>query len=211
MSSPASPAPEEWLYDCIQRLAAGASNPVLELLQGVTQVEQNKKYPEHGLSFAHLGVRAFYHCHDAVSAHANEHGHFHVFLAPDDKQVALSDWVHLAGLSMDQFGQPLRWFSVNRWVGGGQWRTAPELTGLLEQVPTSPKLLLVEEWLLAMLKVFHQEIEQLLIARDHYLTQHTVRTTLQAILDNRHYYELSTCTIDLLTKFQQHENSTTRR
>lgn len=200
-----SPAPQEWLFDCIQQLAARASNPVLEVLQGDTQFEQNRKYPEHGLSFAHQGVRAFYHCHDTASAPVNEHGHFHVFLSPGNRHAASSDWVHLAGLSMDQLGQPLHWFSVNRWVCGGGWQTATKLMALMGQVSAATELLLVEQWLLAMLMVYRQELEQLLIVRDQCLTQLTASVNDQVILEDRRYYELSKCPIDLLTKFQQQD------
>lgn len=203
MPTPVCMTPYECLFDCIQRLATRASNPVLEVLHGVAQVEQEKRYPEHGLAFAHQGVRAFYHCHDTAAAPANEHGHFHIFLSPDDVQATASDWVHLAGLTMDHLGQPLRWFTVNRWVSGGPWRAAPQLVTLMAQISTTTGLLLVEEWLLAMLKVYHQELEQLLNARDQSLTQLMATANAQAVLEDRRYYDLSACAIDLLTKFQQ--------
>jgi hypothetical protein len=194
-----------WLFDCIQRLATRTSNPVMEVLQGVTQVEQEHKYPEPGLAFTGSGLRAFYHCHAATTAPANEHGHFHLFLHNGGDREALANWGHLAGLSMDQFGQPLRWFSVNRWVSGGPWLAAPRLVALLQQLTATSELLLVEEWLLAMLAVYQPELAQLLAQRDLTVTQLMTTSNKQAILENRSYYEFSTSTIDLLTKFQQHQ------
>lgn len=194
-----------WLFDCIQRLASLDSNPVLEVLQGVNRVEQEHKYPEHGLTFAGLGLRAFYHCHTATSMPDNEHGHFHLFLHHDGDRASLANWGHLAGLSMDSFGQPLRWFTVNRWVSGGPWLAAPRLVMLLQQLAIADDLLLVEEWLLAMLAIYQEDITQLLAQRDQTVSQLMATSNKQAILDNRDYYEFSTIAIDLLTKFQQHE------
>ena len=73
----------------------------------------------------------------------------------------------------------------------------------MAQISTTTGLLLVEEWLLAMLKVYHQELEQLLNARDQSLTQLMATANAQAVLEDRRYYDLSACAIDLLTKFQQ--------
>ena len=104
---------------------------------------------------------------------------------------------------MDRLGQPLRWFTVNRWVSGSPWQSAPELAALMEQNMTTEGLLLVEAWLLAMLAVYQTEIVQLLNERDQTLTRLMTDTNEQAILEDRRYYELSACAIDLLTKFQE--------
>lgn len=195
--------PHAWLFDCIQRLATHASNPVLEVLRDVAVVEQEHKYPEHGLAFAGNGVRAFYHCHDAVSRLAEEHGHFHLFLHCGGEREPLQNWTHLAGLSIDRLGQPLRWFTVNRWVSGGPWRGAPELATFMEQNMTREGLLPVEEWLLAMMSMYKPELVSLLNARDQILTQLKTGSDEQAVLEDRRYYEFSSCAIDLLTKFHE--------
>jgi hypothetical protein len=197
--------PHERLFDCIQDLAQHSSNPVLEVLQGVSQVEQERKYPEHGLAFAGNGVRAFYHCHVAASRPANEHGHFHLFLHAGGEPAARQNWTHLAGLSMDRLGQPLRWFTVNRWVTDGRWLSAAKLMALLQQDRPTTGLLLVETWLLAMLAVYRHELELLLTTRDQIVMQLMTNPNDSAFLEDRRHYELSTCAIDLLTKFQQHE------
>ena len=195
--------PRAWLFDCVQRLATHKSNPVLEVLRNVAVVEQEHKYPEHGLAFAGNGVRAFYHCHDAVSRPAEEHGHFHLFLHCGGEREPLQNWAHLAGLSMDRLGQPLRWFTVNRWVSGGPWRGAPELAACMEQNMTTEGLVLVETWLLAILAVYQLELMLLLNERDQTLAQLKTGADDQAVLEDRRYYELSACAIDLLTKFQE--------
>lgn len=191
------------LFRCLQHLADAASNPVMEVLRGIDPVEQDRKYPEPGLSFSGIGIRAFYHCHDAVTAPANEHGHFHLFLHRGGDHESLTNWAHLAGLSMDLFGQPLRWFTVNRWVSGGPWLDTPQLLELLRQLHRRDDLALVEEWLVAMLAVFQAELSDLLVRRDQRVSQLITTSNKQAILDDRGYYEFSTCAIDLLLKFQQ--------
>jgi hypothetical protein len=205
VSNPAGIEPRAWLFDCIQQLAARASNPVLEVLHGVTQVEQEHKYPEPGLTFAGNSVGAFYHCHAVASRPANEHGHFHLFLHCGGDREKLQNWAHLTGLSMDRLGQPLRWFTVNRWVSAGPWRTAPELVRLMERNVSTQGLQLVEAWLLAMLAVYQRELVQLINARDQTLIQLTTTADDQAVLEDRRYYEFSACAIDLLTKFQEDE------
>ena len=200
---PAGSEPREYLFECIQQLAARASNPVLEVLHDVAQVEQEHKYPEPGLTFAGQGVRGFYHCHDAALRPADEHGHFHLFLHGGGDQEPLQNWVHLAGLSMDRLGQPLRWFTVNRWVSDGPWWSAPELVTLMHQATVAEGLLPVEAWLLAMLAVYQRELTLLLHARDNALTPLMVSEDDQPVLEDRRYYELSTCAINLLTKFQE--------
>jgi len=199
----------EELYDCIQELAAHASNPVLEVLRGVTPVEQETKYPANGLIFAQQGVRAFYHCHDSVNPTASEHGHFHVFLC-EDTRATTPAWAHLAALAMDGYGQPSHWFSVNRWVTGGQWLPADMLARLLEFVSLKAEMLLVERWLIAMLRVCHDQLEQLLIQRDEYLTRllSTSSENEEVIWQDKRYYELSRLPVDLLALFQKHNNTT---
>ena len=115
----------------------------------------------------------------------------------------MQNWTHLAGLSMDRFGQPLRWFTVNRWVSGGPWWSATELVALMEQNMTTEGLLLVESWLLAMVAVYQPELVQLLNERDQTLTRLMADANDQVVLEDRRYYELSACAIDLLKKFQE--------
>ena len=177
----------------------------MEVLQGVHLLEQECKYPDPAMSFAGRGVRAFYHCHTAATAPANEHGHFHLFLHSGGDHATLANWGHLVGLSMDKLGQPLRWFTVNRWVSGGPWLAAPQLIALLEDLTPASDLLLLEEWLLAMLAFYQTEIMQLLTRRDQTVSQLMATSNMQAILDDRSYYEFSTSAIDLLTTFQQHQ------
>lgn len=202
MSQASSDSARQALFDCIQQLAVRSSNPVLEVLQGISTLEQDTKYPVNGLSFAQQGLRAFYHCHDSVQRPANEHGHFHLFVCAD-AEADTASWAHLAALAMDNYGQPIQWFSVNHWVTGGQWLTADTLLRLLSPMSLDTDMLLVEKWLLALLKVCQGQLQQLLSQRDKVLTQLTsTSNNEEAIWQDRRYYEFSKSPVDLLALFQ---------
>lgn len=193
------------LHDSIQLMAAHASNPVLEVLRGISPVEKETKYPRNGLSFEQQGVRGFYHCHDNIHRRADEHGHFHLFLC-EDIQAAVPVWRHLAGLSMDGYGQPVDWFTTNRWVTGGQWLTIDTARHMLDQLTVDNSMSLVERWLVAILIVCRQQLQDLLTRRDEFLTTLTSRSNAEAIWQDQRYYELSRSPVDLLAIFQNKIN-----
>ncbi len=144
------------------------SNPVLEVLNNNPQIKQEVKYPEGFLRFNQAGWRAFYHCHanqkDIKHLFKNEHGHFHIF-APASPQS--DNWSHLVALSMDEFGQPIRWFMVNHWVSGETWLEADLLARQLQTIPFAEQTSILEQWLMSMLVVYQSEIFGLLNERDH--------------------------------------------
>jgi hypothetical protein len=192
----------EWLLDCIKALAACRSNPVREILRGIDDIESERAYPDTGLDFAGCGVHAFYHCHDAPGRPGEEHGHFHVYLYCDAQHVE-EQRVHLAGLSMDRSGQPLRWFAVNRWVTGGRWLDSEALVARIPRPKTTEGLSLTESWLLAMLAVFKPDLLRLLKERDAMLNRLGGAEHAELLLENRGFYEFSTLPIDLLAKFKK--------
>lgn len=202
MSNSPIDSDQQALYECIQRLAARETNPVLEILNDIPTVEEDTKYPTKGLRFAQQGLRAFYHCHDSTQRPPNEHGHFHLYVCAD-ADADTADWAHLVALAMDEFGQPIQWFSVNRWVTGGKWLTTKALMHLASQLRLNIKMSLTEQWLIALLKVCHTQIQQLLIQRDNFLIQLTTTSNLEEIWQDRRYYELSKSPVDLLALFQQ--------
>jgi len=191
----------EWLLDCIKALAACRSNPVRELLQGGDSFEAERCYPDAGMDFAGCGVHAYYHCHDAPGRPGEEHGHFHIYLYQGEQHCE-EQRTHLAGLSMDRNGQPLRWFSVNRWVTGGAWLESEALIARIPRPKTTAGLRLTESWLLAMLAVFKPDLVELLDERDSMLTRLGVADNAEFVLEHRGFYEFSTRPIDLLAKFK---------
>lgn len=178
----------ETFCGCLQEYAARQSNPVLDLLDGVTVVEQ-QHYPAQPLNFATDNWQAFYHCHSQEFRFPGEHGHFHLFHA-----MPGGEWSHVVGLCMDPEGQPLRWFSVNHWVVGGKWCAAEQLIPILTDTPYTAAST-VERWLMAMVALYAEEIATLLRARDAVLADAN-----EDVRQDRQRYILSEQTVELLHK-----------
>ena len=191
------------LAQCINQFALKESNPVIAVLPDNGVVEFNRKYPQSMLTFSGIGLRAYYHCHTSESRPETEHGHFHVFIKADDEE-----WSHLAGLSMDNLGQPIQWFTVNHWVTGEKWKTAEILEQLLEKLLTDNKhnLKLVEKWLLAMLEFYQQQLKHLLQQRDRKINSFLAQKKLEAVLKDHAIYDLSQTKINLLNDLESCAN-----
>ena len=126
-----------------------------------------------------------------------EHGHFHLFLRaegmprgvspmvfPDDAVVAdkagrtppqaapvkrgASDRVaHLFAIGLDARGEPVRFFTTNRWVTGETWYCAADVVRMLDRfTPAGDASPLLDRWLGAMVRLYRTEIEGLLTRRD---------------------------------------------
>lgn len=176
------------------------SNPVLEAIEHQSNIQQDKKYPKEHLHFNGLGWRAYYHTHSNQNElnhlFENEHGHFHIFVC-SDKEADI--WGHVVALSMDEFGQPLRWFMVNHWVTGESWLEADTLTQQLNNIPYIKQKNLLEKWMLAMLAVYSSEIKSLLIKRDAGLG--SKESEMERL--NRNIYLLAEDEINLQHKMEQ--------
>ena len=160
----------ELLFQCLLEMGQQESNPVLQVLSNTLDIEQKRKYPEDLLQFNGMGWRAYYHCHsnkdDINHLFEAEHGHFHIFIRLTEKPVT---WTHVVSLSIDDMGQPLRWFMVNHWVTAEDWLAAPLLSEKLQNIPFAEQNTLLEQWLLSMVALFKNEIMGLLISRDKVL------------------------------------------
>lgn len=189
----------EILLQCLQEMGASESNPVLEVLAGESPVTQEVKYPKGHLQFNGKGWRAYYHCHanrsDIHQLFSAEHGHFHIFARVDE---AGDKWTHLVALSMDAFGQPLRWFMVNHWVTGETWLQANQLISLIKNISYQQQDSVLEQWLLCMLDIYKEDISGLLLKRDQ---QENIQTEAQR--KNRDLYLLAQEKIDLQQKLEQ--------
>ena len=177
------------------------SNPVLQLFDSNLDIQQKKKYPEGFLQFNGTGWRAYYHCHatkeDINHLFEAEHGHFHIFIRLTEHPES---WAHVVALSIDEMGQPLRWFTVNHWVTGETWLGAPLLLRQLHGIPFMEQNRLLEQWLLSMLALYKNEINELLALRDVALD---IKLTDGDVKQDREYYLLSEQEIKLQNKLQQ--------
>jgi hypothetical protein len=188
------------LLAVLQEMAAQKTNAVLELLGNIGHLETGRPYPESGLLFAADRWRAFYHRHEAASMHLQEHGHFHIFT-----DIGNQDWAHVAGLSIDADGQPLQWFTVNRWVTDGPWL---ERDRLLSQLKTAAADIgeggLAGRWLVALLQLYHDTLTGLLIMRDEQIQLNLKGRSMIEALDDRDIYTLATQSIDLQSMLEKH-------
>ena len=209
-------AAAETLITCLFEMAEANTNPVLQVINPDTPLEENKKYPADFLQFNQLGWRAYYHCHPASRAgnhrFSGEHGHFHIFVRVEDDP---EKWSHLAALAMDNMGQPLGWFSVNHWVTGESWASADVLTKKLDSIPlilsdsgeNSPPnneqddlqllFLRTERWLLAFLALSADKIKLLLQQRDEVLSEKQKEHTSMEIKTDKSLYLLSEIPVNI--------------
>jgi len=185
------------MIELLQQMAQQQTNPLLQLLPADEAVIEQRKYPAEPLDFKQQPLRAYYHCHPAETRPDNEHGHFHVFVSDGD-----NNWSHLVALAMDAYGQPLNWFTVNRWVTDGEWQLPQILLQHLAQVQTDSDMSLVEQWLLALLQLYRAELATLLQERDKYLEGLQMQVPISERLEDRSIYQLSSCNIDLLKKLE---------
>lgn len=135
-------------------------------LAGARRCEPLRHYPAQDIVDAQAGTLAYYHAHGSRRRPADEHGHFHLF-ARHNPQVP-GDFLHLAGLSLDERGRPLRWFTTNRWVTGERWAEADEVAGALAafRLRGRGRLAPVAAWLEAMVRLYRDDLARLARRRD---------------------------------------------
>lgn len=132
------------------------------------------------------GGQYFYHCH-RENFTTTEHGHFHCFL----RQTAIpkhirrrpglnwrpqSSMTHLVAIGMDQRGQPIRLFTVNRWVTDETWHDARHIRNLVKRFKLSindaSSWQLIDQWVEGMVHLFTPHILWLHQQRDKLMGQH---------------------------------------
>ena len=175
------------------------TNPVLDVLPTTEPFHFNRKYPAERLHFGQDRWRAYYHSHsDQYPAPWDEHGHFHLFYQVDDTGAQATDWSHVAALSMNAEGQPVRWFTVNNWVCDDHWVAAPELVDRIRfSTDGDPP---VSRWLACMTGFYRATIIDLLFARDEVLEEARKGQSLSSALTDRNIYYLANQAIDLKTE-----------
>ena len=155
------------LQFCESVLAKTADTILTETLRGHEPVQEWTHVPEGDAFDPGSGAQWFYHCHprEEPSQDETEHGHFHCFLRPEGRDGPIH---HLIALSVDAYGRPLQFFTVNQWVVGDDWLPADETIRLLPRfdVHLARPGYLVNRWLTAMIRLHEDQIADLLRARD---------------------------------------------
>lgn len=109
----------------------------------------------------------FYHAHGR-----EEHGHFHVFLNSKRK---LS---HVVGISVDEYGKPIKLFTVNQWVTNETWQSAKKLLSYIHSLEIHEEDSL-DGWIAAMIHLYYPQIASLLETRDEIIAENGGRAFLQ--------------------------------
>ena len=201
------------VLECCRVLARSGGNLVGELLRGVETFYEWNHYPEGDVYDHETHSQFYYHAHPQ-GERGNEHGHFHTFLrplgmppgvkpalvpdyeAPEDENDALS---HLIAISMDEFGVPIRLFTVNRWVTGEVWYVAADVRAMLDRFvidhaqPSWP----VNRWVSAMIRLYRPQIGALLDARDEAVEAWREAHPDRNVFEDRDFDLTSMTTIDV--------------
>lgn len=175
-----------------QVLASRRSNLVAELLRGQDEFFEQQHYPAGDVFDPETGAQYYYHAHRSET---REHGHFHIFQRPHllperfepvqllkpgigrctAAQQVGQHWprgeqalAHIVGVAMDNYGLPIRLFTVNRWVTDETWYSARDVIAMLERFELRhawpvPE---VNRWLNNLLRLYQPEIVELIRRRD---------------------------------------------
>jgi hypothetical protein len=162
-------------------LAKQGFNVVGRLLRDEGPFYEWDHYPPGDVYDRLHGAQYFYHAHGAAQRPAAEHGHFHTFLRPAGPDpLTLSGHTgsgegaplhHLIAIAVDHASQPIRLFTVNRWVTQDVFIDASATIALLDRfiLDTARPSRWVNRWLAAATRLFRPEIERLLRERDEAL------------------------------------------
>ncbi len=162
-------------------LAKQGLNVVGRLLRDEGTFYEWDHYPPGDVYDRQHGAQYFYHAHGAAQRAPAEHGHFHTFLRPPAPDPAApgarkasaeaAPPHHLIAIAVDHASQPIRLFTVNRWVTEDAFIDASATIALLDRfiLDTARPSRWVNRWLAAVIRLFRPEIERLLHARDEEL------------------------------------------
>jgi len=128
------------------------------------------------------GSQYFYHCH-RENFESTEHGHFHCFIRykhipKSIKPTPLADWdryienpmTHVIAIGMNQLGQPIRLFTVNRWVTSEIWYDSKHIDRFLKRYKMTlnddPYWQALDQWVEGIIHLFAPQITWLHQERD---------------------------------------------
>ena len=164
------------------------------------------------------GAQYFYHCH-RENKKIQEHGHFHCFLRYKHipkhiRPTPLSDWkknldnpmTHLVAIGMNRYGQPIRLFTVNRWITSEIWYDAEHLSNFIKRfnmtLTDDPYWQPLDNWVESMLKLFSPQIAWLHYQRDALMAERQLTHPEQNHYEDQSLEELSSIPIELNNQIQ---------
>jgi hypothetical protein len=182
-----------------QSLLQQGKTVISEIIGPSTYVEW-EHYPKRDAK-SRTGALFYYHAHAAAQRMPAEHGHFHVF-APNHRAECPSDqrYTHIAGLSVDARGMPLRVFTTNQWVTAECWEDAERVCALARQTALKDaKPHRVGQWLDAVFAFFRPQIDLVAHLRDARVKALQERGR-RHLFEDRRTHILSQCRIDFSTQ-----------
>lgn len=170
-------------------------------LGGARRIETLRHYPAGDVVDRPHQSQFYYHAHDSRRRPSEEHGHFHLFV----RQGGGADFFHLAGLSLDARGWPLRWFTTNRWVTGETWVDAERAIAALAgfQPVAAGRLAPVARWLGAITVLYTPTIAALLRRRDAVMARRLARTPANTLFEDRRLDVITETRVSLPRRLQQ--------
>ena len=201
-----------------QMVATKAKNIIAYTLEKKRRHQYMDHYPKGDRIDYDTGAQYFYHCH-RENYETEEHGHFHCFLRYQHiplhvRPTALPDWhknldnpmTHLVAIAMNRYGQPIRLFSVNRWISYEIWYDAKHTSRFIKQFKMTKQdnayWQVLDRWVEGMLHLFAPQIQWVNDARDRTIAHY------KALYPDSNPYEapeldlLSEISIDLMKQIQ---------
>lgn len=173
---------------------------VISEIVGKTPYVEWEHYPKRDAK-SHAGALFYYHAHAAAQRMPGEHGHFHVFAPnPSAHCPAEQRYTHIAGLSVDAHGMPLRVFTTNQWVTAECWEDADRVCALARQTTLrEARPHKVGQWLDAVFALFRPQLDLIAHLRDARVQALRERGRTH-LLEDRRTHILSQCRIDFSTQ-----------
>jgi len=184
------------------RLAQAGMGMAQAAMAGATRCETLRHYPRADVIDRANGSQFYYHAHGSRRCPPNEHGHFHLFARNLAGEASFS---HLAALSLDAQGWPLRWFCTNRWVTGEHWLPAAQLIEALAgfQPRTTGRLAPVAQWLAAMVHLYADGLAALLRRRDRLMAGRLAHMPAETLFEDRRLDVITETQVALPARLQQ--------
>ena len=201
------------VINCHRILSKTSDNIVGELLRDYDEFFEWDHYPEGDVYDFETHSQYYYHAHPKEER-PGEHGHFHTFLRPDGMPPGISpapveDFTmpdnpddalsHLAAISMDPKGFPVKLFTTNRWVTGEVWYAAKDVCRLLHRfdMDLAHPSWIVNVWVTNMSSLFRPQIRELIHERDAKIEAWKTAHPQQNVFEDRKLEVTSECDIDL--------------
>lgn len=197
-----------------QQLMTHEGNNILHYtLEKKKIFERMSHYPQGDRIDHSTGAQYFYHCH-RENYESTEHGHFHCFLRYQHipksiKPARIADWdrymdnpmTHIIAIGMNQYGHPIRLFTVNRWVTSEIWYHSEYSHRLIRRYKMTLNdhsyWQVLDRWVEGIIHLFKPQILWLHQQRDKKIIQHQEDNHIDNPLMDYNLEELSDISIDL--------------